>query len=39
MKQNNILFLQFDLVIDTNRNNLKEVIDIIVSEYRKWIEK
>lgn len=26
----------FDLVIDTNKNNLKQVIDIIVSEYQKW---
>ena len=30
---------QFDLVIDTNKNNLNEVIDIIVSEYKKWVEK
>jgi cytidylate kinase len=29
----------FDLVIDTNKNNLEQVVDIIVSEYRKWIEK
>lgn len=28
----------FDLVIDSNKNNLREVIDIIVSEYRKWME-
>lgn len=28
---------QFDLVIDTNKNNLAEVVDIIVSEYKKWI--
>lgn len=29
----------FDLVIDTNKNNLKEVVNIIVTEYKKWIEK
>ncbi|MEX2029145.1 MAG: AAA family ATPase [Candidatus Paceibacterota bacterium] len=29
---------QFDLVVDTNKNNLKEVVDIIVSEYKKWKE-
>ena len=28
----------FDLVIDTNKNNLQEVVDIIVSEYKKWIK-
>lgn len=28
----------FDLVIDTNKNNLQEVVNIIVSEYKKWIE-
>jgi cytidylate kinase len=28
----------FDLVIDTNKNNLMQVVDIIVSEYKKWIE-
>ena len=27
----------FDLVIDTNKNNLEQVVDIIVSEYKKWI--
>jgi cytidylate kinase len=30
---------QFDLVIDTNKNNLREVVQIIVSEYKKWVEK
>lgn len=30
---------QYDLVIDTNKNNLEQVVDIIVSEYKKWIEK
>lgn len=29
---------QFDLIIDTNKNNLKQVVDIIVIEYKKWIE-
>lgn len=28
----------FDLVIDTNKNNLEEVVHIIVTEYKKWIE-
>ena len=27
----------FDLVVDTNNNNLEQVVDIIVSEYKKWI--
>ncbi len=26
----------FDLVIDTNKNNLEQVADIIVTEYKKW---
>jgi cytidylate kinase len=29
----------FDLVIDTNKNNLNEVVEIILSEYKKWREK
>ncbi len=29
---------QFNLVIDTNKNNLQEVVAIIVSEYKKWIK-
>ena len=29
----------FDLVIDTNKNNLEQVVDIIVREYQKWREK
>ena len=29
----------FNLVINTNINNLHEVVDIIVSEYKKWFEK
>lgn len=28
---------QFDLIIDTNKNNLEQVVNIIVSEYKKWI--
>jgi cytidylate kinase len=30
---------QFDLVIDTNKNNLEQVVDIIVEEYKKWREE
>jgi cytidylate kinase len=29
---------QFDLVIDTNKNNLEEVAGIVVEEYKKWIK-
>ena len=29
----------FDLVVDTNKNNLNQVVNIIVSEYKKWLEK
>ena len=29
----------FDLIIDTNKNNLEQVADILVSEYKKWIDK
>ena len=28
----------FDLVVDTEKNNLEQVVDIIVREYKKWIE-
>ena len=28
----------FDLVVDTNKNNLKQVVNIIVQEYEKWSE-
>jgi cytidylate kinase len=38
-KINNKDMSQFDLVIDTNKNNLEQVVDIIVSEYKKWIVK
>lgn len=27
----------FDLIIDTNKNNLEQVVEIIVSEYKKWL--
>src|SRR3989344_649031 len=27
----------YNLIIDTNKNNLEQVADIIVSEYQKWI--
>ena len=27
----------YDLVIDTNKNNLKQVVDIVVREYKRWI--
>lgn len=30
---------QFDLVIDTNKNNLEEVVNIIVTEYKNWLIK
>ena len=29
----------YDLVVDTNKNNLEQVVDIIVSEYKKWADK
>ena len=29
----------YDLVIDTNKNNLEQVVDIIISEYKKWIKE
>ncbi|MFH0890929.1 MAG: AAA family ATPase [Candidatus Liptonbacteria bacterium] len=28
---------QFDLVVDTKVNNLEQVIDIVVSEYKDWL--
>ena len=27
----------YDLVIDTNKNNLEQVVNIIIAEYKKWI--
>lgn len=35
-KINNKDMSQYDLIVDTNKNNLQEVVDIIVSEYKKW---
>lgn len=29
----------FDLIIDTNKNNLKQVVEKIILEYKKWIEE
>jgi cytidylate kinase len=29
----------FDLVIDTNKNNLEQVVNIIVAEYKKWTKE
>jgi|SRR3989338_1158835 len=29
----------YDLVIDTNKNDLNQVVEIIVAEYKKWKEK
>ena len=37
-KMNNADKNNFDLVIDTNKNNLEQVVNIIVSEYKKWRE-
>lgn len=28
---------QFDLVIDTDKNNLEEVVNIVVKEYKEWL--
>ena len=30
---------QFDLIVDTDKNNLEQVVDIVVSEYKKWLAK
>lgn len=27
----------FDIVIDTKKNNLERVVDIVIAEYKKWI--
>lgn len=37
-KINNTEKSNFDLVVDTNKNNLEQVVDVIVSEYKKWLE-
>jgi len=36
-KINNTDENNYDLVIDTNKNNLEQVVEIIISEYKKWI--
>jgi cytidylate kinase len=28
----------FDLVIDTDKNNLEQVVEIIITEYKKWLQ-
>ncbi len=35
-KINNTEKSNFDLVVDTNKNNLVQVVSIIVEEYKKW---
>lgn len=37
-KINNKDMSQYDLIVDTNKNNLVEVVDIIVAEYKKWLK-
>jgi len=37
-KINNAEKNNYNLVIDTNKNNLEEVVNIIVTEYKKWRE-
>lgn len=27
----------FDLIIDTNKNNLEQVVEIVLAEYKKWL--
>lgn len=29
----------YDLVVDTNKNNLQEVVSMIVTEYKNWLER
>ncbi len=29
----------YDLVVDTDKNNLKEVVNIIVREYKNWLNR
>ncbi len=36
---NNKDMSQYNLIVDTNKNNLEEVVNIIVTEYKKWIEE
>ena len=37
-KINNRDMSQYNLVIDTNKNNLEEVVELIIKEYKKWIK-
>jgi cytidylate kinase len=30
---------KFDLIVDTDKNNLEQVVGIVVSEYKKWINE
>lgn len=34
--ENNADHKHFDLVVDTNKNNLKEVVQIVLTEYKRW---
>ncbi len=36
-KINNTDKNQYDMIVDTSTNNLEQVVDMIVREYRKWI--
>ncbi|PIR68279.1 hypothetical protein COU49_01785 [Candidatus Nomurabacteria bacterium CG10_big_fil_rev_8_21_14_0_10_35_16] len=36
-KINNTDKSQFDITIDTNKNNLEQVVNIVVTEYKKWL--
>ncbi|MEX2052139.1 MAG: cytidylate kinase family protein [Candidatus Paceibacterota bacterium] len=36
-KINNTDKSQYDLVIDTNENNLEQVVSIVTQEYKKWL--
>lgn len=36
-KINNTDKNQFNLIIDTNKNNLEQVVNIIVTEYKNWL--
>jgi cytidylate kinase len=38
-KINNTDKNNFNLIVDTKENNLQKVVDIVISEYRKWINK
>jgi cytidylate kinase len=29
----------FDLIVDTEKNNLEQVVEIVISEYKKWLVK